>query len=389
MRIGIPELRELPDRIEYRAAVEWSAGSATLWYAVEKEHAGLLTDLSDAALVGLLIPAMVSGEAIHLDGEVSERLWQSLSGPYQQLLRSIIPTLRPVAIHAAAFRAPRPRAAGVATGFSGGIDSFCVLADHYYAAASGDRKVTHLLFNNVGSHGPRGESLFQERLAAARRGASEIGLPLVAVNSNLDAFYGPDLRFQQTHTPRNASVALLLQGGIGRYLYASTYSRADAVVRPWHDISCGDLVGLPMLSTDALTAASSGSEHTRVEKTLRVATIPVTYRTLDVCAAGTAAGNCSACIKCLRTLLTLEIAGVVDRYAPVFDLDTYRHKRARFWRRVFRSRSPLAKEVLRFAVERDHPLPWQVYATSPFHATVHLARRVAHRARRLARGRPS
>ncbi len=113
-----------------------------------------------------------------------------------------------------------------------------------------------------------------------------------------------------------------MQGGIGRYLYASTYSRADAVVRPWHDISCGDLVGLPMLSTDALTAASSGSEHTRVEKTLRVADLPVTYRTLDVCARGRMPpGNCSACIKCLRTLLTLEIAGVVDRYAPVFDLD--------------------------------------------------------------------
>ena len=385
MRIGVPEIREQADQIEYRAEVEWSAGAATLWYAVEKEHAGLLTDHSDAALVGLLIPAMAAGEDIHLEGEVSERLHRTLSGPYQEVLRSIIPSLRPVVIHAAAFRAPRPPAGGVATGFSGGIDSFCVLADHYYAEEPGDRKVTHLLFNNVGSHGVRGEQLFRERLTAAKLGAAEVGLPLVAVNSNLDSFYGPGIGFQQTHTPRNASVALLLQGGIGRYLYASTYAPADAVIRPWHDISCGDLVGLPMLSTETLEAASSGSEHTRVEKTLRVATLPVTYRILEVCAAGAAAGNCSACLKCLRTLLTLEIAGVVDRYARVFDLETYRRKRARYWRKVFRSRSPLVKEVVRFAVERDHPLPWQVYASSPVHATLHLARRVVRRAPRLER----
>ena len=381
MRIGVPEIREQADRIEYRAEVEWSAGSATLWYAVEKEHAGLLTDLSDAALVGLLIPAMAAGEDIHLDGGVSERLWRSLSGPYQQLLRSIIPSLRPVVIHSTAFRVPRPRAGGVATGFSGGIDSFCVLADHYYAEAPG-RKVTHLLFNNVGSHGARGEPLFRERLAAAKRGAMEVGLPLVAVNSNLDDFYGPGIGFQQTHTPRNASVALLLQGGIGRYLYASTYAPADAVIRPWYDISCGDLAGLPMLSTDALEAAPSGNEYSRVEKTLRVAALPVTYRTLDVCAAGTAAGNCSACLKCLRTLLTLEIAGVVDRYGPVFDLDVYYRKRDRYWKKVFRSRSPLVREVVRFAVERGHPLPWRAYAASPLHAVAYLGRR-------LARGRPS
>ncbi len=211
-----------------------------------------------------------------------------------------------------------------------------------------------------------------------------MGLPLVAVDSNLDECYSPGLRFQQTHTFRNASVALLLQAGIGRFLYASTYAHADAVVREWHDISCADLVSLPMLSNDSLEAASSGSEYTRVGKTLRVSTIPTTYRALDVCAGGAAAGNCSSCIKCLRTMLTLEIAGVLDRYAPVFDLGIYRRKRARYWRRVFRSRSPLAKEVVRFAVDQDHPLPWQVYVTSPVHAAFHLVRRLVRRASHLA-----
>lgn len=56
-----------------------------------------------------------------------------------------------------------------------------------------------------------------------------IGLPFVTVNSNVSTFY-QGWRFQATHTPRNTSVALLLQQGIGRFLYVSTYSYSDIYV---------------------------------------------------------------------------------------------------------------------------------------------------------------
>ena len=59
----------------------------------------------------------------------------------------------------------------------------------------------------------------------------------------------------------------------------------------------------------------------------------------------------------MRTLLTLEIAGLIDRYARVFDLDVYRRRRARFIGQVLQSRSPLMKEIVAFARERDYPLP--------------------------------
>ena len=44
----------------------------------------------------------------------------------------------------------------------------------------------------------------------------------------------------------------------------------------------------------------------------------------------TEADNCSACDKCLRTLLTLEVLGVLERYRAVFDLDVYARHRDRF-----------------------------------------------------------
>ena len=214
MKIGAPALLARDGTREYRAHVAWSKGSHTLWYRVEERLADLLTTSSDAALVALLIPAMAAGEDIHLDGEVSERLYHSLAGPYQDLLRAVIPPLHRIAIHASGFQAPRARPAAVATGLSCGIDSYCLLLDHFFAEDPVGGKVTHLLFNNVGSHGKDGERVFRQRLARVAPVAARIGLPLVAVDSNLDEFYGAGLSFIQTHTPRNASVALLLQGGI-------------------------------------------------------------------------------------------------------------------------------------------------------------------------------
>jgi hypothetical protein len=64
---------------------------------------------------------------------------------------------------------------------------------------------------------------------------------------------------------------------------------------------------------------------TRVEKTELVSAYEPSYRHLNVCVDPDYEGsNCSVCFKCRRTLLTLEMLGVVDKYSRVFDLKKYR-----------------------------------------------------------------
>jgi hypothetical protein len=77
VRLGGSELVNLHNDVEYRVAVEWSRGTDTLWYRVEKRFADILTTSADAALVALLVPAMAAGEAIYLAGPVSKRLFHS------------------------------------------------------------------------------------------------------------------------------------------------------------------------------------------------------------------------------------------------------------------------------------------------------------------------
>lgn len=345
----------------YQVDVESAKGKETLWYSLHDSFGDLFTDASDAPLVALLIPAMSRGEDIHIDGVISDRLYYNLTQAFQSLLRHIIPYLHQVSIYPEDVRCEQGKSAsGVATGFSGGIDSYCALADHFYSNIPKCFKVTHLLFNNVGSHGSGGEQLFRKRFERLIPAAERIGLPLLMINSNLNLFYGNRLGFQQTHTLRNASVALLLQGGIGRYMYASAYKYSDAFVGSTYYIAYSDLITLPLLSTDTLDAFSVGSEYSRVEKTLRVAELPDSYGTLDVCVNANNASsytNCSKCSKCLRTLATLEIAGYLERYSESFDLNMYKTQRKKYFATLLGSQNPLLREIVELANERNYSFP--------------------------------
>ncbi len=199
-----------------------------------------------------------------------------------------------------------------------------------------------------------------------------------------------------THTQRNLSAALLLQREIGRFMYASTYSYRQTHIAPSYDIAYSDVASLPLLSTETLDAFSVGSECTRVEKTLRIADIADTWNTLDVCAhdGGDHGINCSKCKKCMRTLLTLDAAGLLDRYAECFDLDLYRSSRDSYVRLNLHTKDPLLHEVFDFARLNKFPIPApsRLYGFKDYFAklapgTLQLARNIK-RALKPVRMRP-
>lgn len=369
MEIGTPEIVRTGDDVEYRVAVQSSEGRDVLWYRVPARFGDLVCDSSEAALAGMLCLAMARGEDIRLTGPVSERLVYTFSGAYQCLQRNMMPWLGRIGIHAPRIGSPAPEGRGVGAGFSAGIDSYCVVGDHYYAEVPPEFRLTHLLFFNVGSHGDgeRGDRLFEARYARVAEAAEEIGLPLVKVNSNLGAFYsryGKVLNFDQTSTVRNVSAALVLQRGLQRYLMASAVSYPDIVPGVTHSAAYSDPIAMPLLATEGLDTLSVGSEYTRVEKTLRVAALPGSHLRLDVCTDPDRAGNCSKCWKCMRTMLTLEIAGLLSSYHGVFDVQAYLPRRERFLREVLSSDEPLYREIVEFARQRGYafPLTSRLYA---------------------------
>lgn len=356
MNIGKPKLAQRKGQTILQTPIRSSEGERTLWYSIPTAFENMLSDTSDAALLSLLIPAMAANETIHIKGMVSERLLYHLRSPYQILLRKVIPSLHKVSIEPEETYSKAQRGPAVATGFSGGIDSYCVLADHFYNNPLPTFKVTHLIFSNVGSH-CRHDDWFKARYERAAATAKRIGLPIIRVDSNIESFYGKGLTYQMTTPLRNTCVALLLQNKVGRFMHASTHHYGNIFVGPARSTAFSELISEPMLSTERFDALSVGSEYTRVEKTLKVSEIEDSYDTLDVCISperATTHINCSVCKKCLRTQLTLDIAGKLGHYESVFDLDAYMQEVPHY---TVEKDEPFSLEIERFA--KEHKCDWR------------------------------
>lgn len=352
-----------------------------LWFSVALQFEHLLGERADHVAVGLLLPAMKAGRPLHVGGVVTDTLIHQMNGDLQRLLQLIHPTAQRIAVTADSVEAAASPAAGVATGFSGGVDSLATLAEYLWDdSVPRSLRVTHLLNNNVGAHGPDGNALWQTRCRPLQRAAEDFGLPFVRVDSNLDQHY-PDIGFLESVTIRNAAVPHLLSAGIGRLLVASAVPFDEATVTG--SIAKADVMLAPLLSTATVTITSAGSGLTRVEKTVSLINRPEA-RVLDVCIDPdpNRSQNCSRCDKCLRTMLTLEIAGSLDRFCPaVFSRAPYAKQRDAYIAKVLSSTSTFDREIRAFANQRG----WRWRPADRLRAAVRWARTLLARIFRRVR----
>lgn len=389
IRIHPPTQQRSNGNVLLSFAVEGAPAQKALTYELPEEHASLVAeDRLDAAAVALLLPAMLAGRDLVVQGTMSELLLHNLNVRYQVLMNILDPRLQRIEVTAEKVTTDASRAKGVAAGFSAGVDAFCTVADYALGDCPPSLRLTHLLFNDIGSHG-RGASAkrrFETRLSHVRPVAEAIGLPLVTVRSNLDAFYD-GITFIRSHSPRNASVALLLQQGIGRFYYSSGQCYSDVAVAEGLVVGRNDVLTLPLLSTERLDVRQVGSEYQRAEKAARIADVPASWTGLDVCVSTPkgALRNCSRCWKCMGTQFTFEMLGVLDRYAPVFDLDIYRANRARFIRRLVASKDTLEREALDIAVANGLRISASTRVLALFEPAREMSDKVRFRIRRALR----
>ncbi|MDQ0613771.1 hypothetical protein QF046_001412 [Microbacterium sp. W4I4] len=385
METSPPRRDEIDGRVRVTTDV---GGRAPLWFSVDELFGDLVSDRADHVLIALLMPAMKEGLDLHVGGTVSDSLLHYANADLQRLLRMEHPDLSVIQVTADAPVAPAPRAAGVATGFSGGVDSFSSLAEYLWGDdVPQSLRVTHLLNNNVGAHGHGSiaDELWHRRREPLARIADELGLPFVTVDSNLDEHY-PRIGFIESVTMRNAAVPHLLGAGIGHLHLASAIPFPYVRVDDTGEIARIDTMLVPLLSTAAVTIASANSGLTRVQKTLSLIGRPESQH-LDVCTDGDPARtrNCSACSKCMRTMLTFEIAGHLQEYCPgTFSYERYAERRDAFVAKVLSSDDPYHREIRAYATE----VGWQWDAADRRRAALEAARTAASRAIRSAARMP-
>ncbi len=337
--VSKPVLEESNGKATLSATIS-GAVSGTCFFSTEAANLDWIdTAGSNCFLIGLLYVAMYSGCDLILEGPVSEKLLYRTKHFLIPILTDFFEgKLHPVRIHTGGVQTETyPDADRVGTGFSGGIDSFHTIREFYldYDGPKEDR-VNTLLFFNVGSHGMGHdrdhlawlENKFEERRKVLSRYAEEIGLPFVTVNSNIHAFMQSG--HLQTSTLASLSAALFLGKKLRLYYLASLgipyhgMFYPDSKLDRDYDIEKIEDFILPHICTESFSVLSGGSAATRVQKTEAICHDPLVQKYLNVCGnQDTVATNCSYCYKCLRTLMALEILGVLPQFSGVFDLKRF------------------------------------------------------------------
>ena len=284
------------DRPAFR--LEWSlAGGDASWFRVA----------GDAFLAALLLPAMRLGENLTIEAPVSDQLLAN-AGTISDIYAAWVTGTRRIRIMCpGAPPAPQPDSVGLF--FSCGVDSFYSLLKDIETPAHA-APITHLVLLNGFDVRAGNRPLFDMIADRAGRVAADSGRSLLIVETNARQFFNAVVGWEFYHGSVLAGTALALGGRLRSCTIPSSHAYSELL--PWGSDPLLD----PLWSTESLQIVHDGCEARRTDKVKRLARWPLVLQHLRVCWPDwTQDYNCGRCEKCIRTMIGLHLAGVLDRSA--------------------------------------------------------------------------
>jgi len=352
--------------------VECSFSKETvLWFSVLSDYEDTLTsDVYDAFLVAALYPAMYYNEAIEIEGNVSQKLYKNIINYVQAIILDFAPSFHKVSISVKGYAEAKKRdSLMIGTGFSGGIDSFSTIIDKFEDENDSDWRITTLFFFNVGQNGSIDNEHTKERAEnrynLVRDFAKNKNLPYIMMDSNLFNFYMPQWEYDAGVLCRITGV-LVFERALRKYYISSAYTYAEMIDYAYERHTLGtfsDPYIMPLLSPENLDIILDGAQYKRSEKTAMVSKYPPSYKYLNICVNSSddhvVADNCSVCPKCLRTLLTLETLGCLNKYSQVFNLELYKKHSFKYkcQQRLLYNKDLFAKDNIDLAIRQKNAIP--------------------------------
>jgi hypothetical protein len=266
----------------------------------------LLGDAADPFVPTLLVPSMATGEDLEIDPPISDRLRRKLDRA-QDILSTWHPSLRRVGVISRS--EPRPRegsGSGVGAFFSGGADSFFTLLEPR-GHRDDEPEISHLLFIK-GLETPLEKSKgIEQSQRRAQEVAKATGKTLIPGLTNLRSHFDVDYEHIY-HGPALISAALALSEGLKSAILSSSDTYAELI--PWGSHPLLD----ELWSTERMEILHNGGAFSRAEK-LRSVVVksPLAMEYLRVCVRNDGGPyNCGRCKKCVRTMVMLEMLGVLS-----------------------------------------------------------------------------
>ena len=273
-------------------------GVDRVWWSIDRSPRLEPGPAADAALLGVVAPAMVHGLDVEVVGlpvtpgllagvDRAQQAWHQWRG------------WSPVQVHAEE-AAPAPlREGGAVLAFSGGVDSSYSAWRHLTGTAGHEQVPIDAAVLVEGFDIPLDHPSMQRAADRVAPPLAERGVPVVRAATNLRALHED---WQAYHGFALASLLTFAGGGQRTGLIAAT-DTLDRPVLGWGSNAITD----PLLGSDAFAIRYDGPVD-RVAKLRALADWPDTIDRLRFCWAGADhATNCGRCLKCATTAMALQV----------------------------------------------------------------------------------
>lgn len=320
--IGVPHIERRDGMAYLTAPVDLAGRADTLWFRVDEEYAGYLTDdRADAFVVALMTGAMKAGADIVCEAPLSRRLLYQLRHYLIPMLAANLEGFHHISLRAEPSDVRLPCEKAVATGWTGGADSMYTLMRTLDAAEPG-YKLTHLMIADNGAiEGTGHEAAHRAMIEKAERTVGrELGLPVVGIGSNIQELFPEP--FLAVAAWRQAAVILALQKLFGVY-YSSAAYEFSRFAFDVNNCFYYELVLFDNFQTDATIFYSAYGAVSRAQKLKELSDYPLAWKYLHPCVYAVPEKNCGRCGKCVRTMTALYGLGTLDRFSAVFDVEAF------------------------------------------------------------------
>jgi hypothetical protein len=293
-------------------------GLDRVYFKFDKKYKDfIVTDASPFA-AALLVPSMQLGQDLIIEGTISEQLYKGLHEIMKIMLSWNI-GLKPISIKAGQLKKDDYPSTKSASFFSGGVDSFYTYLKN---KKSGAEKIQYFILANGYDIALGNDALWDLTCKTVENVAQEEGIEVIKVESNVRGLIEPIVPWDYTHGGCLAALGLALRKELKNIFIASSYAYGQLIPRGSHPDTD------PLWSTETLSFHHDGADVYRVEKVEFIAHDPVVLKNLRVCYLNKKyAFNCGVCDKCLRTMISLQIAGTLaqsETFPRTIDLDRVR-----------------------------------------------------------------
>lgn len=281
-------------------------------FTFDKKYKKYLQIDASPFAAALFFPSMREGQDLIVEGRMSKALYDGMY-KIMEIVTKWDSGFKRINIVASELVPDTADPKKTASFFSGGVDSFYTYLKH-----KNDKNdpVTHMLLINGFDIDSRNTKLWDETLSNVKRIAKAEHANLIEVESNIRQLIDPILSWGLAHGGCLVAVGLCLRRGLKRIYIPSSYTKEQQAPSSSHlDIDY-------LWSTEKQTYVHDGAEASRVAKVaLQVAKSPTALKYLRVCYKNEKdTYNCGTCDKCLRTMVNLYLAGVLD------STETFPHK---------------------------------------------------------------